>query len=82
MVAKFLDDNKPVKSLKNLFALFQTSPILFSFINLANPGEIFFGPYLSLSKFKKKEATILCCVHVHYCMKRARESRKFHVVVV
>ena len=32
MVAKFLDDNKPIKSLKSLFALFQTSPILFNFI--------------------------------------------------
>ena len=32
MVAKLLDDNKPKKSLKSLFALFQTSPILFNFI--------------------------------------------------
>ena len=32
MVTKFLDDNKPIKSLKSLFALFQTSPILFNFI--------------------------------------------------
>ena len=32
MVAKFLDDNKPIKSLKSLFVLFQTSPILFNFI--------------------------------------------------
>ena len=32
MVAKFLDDNKPKKSLKSLFALFQTSPILINFI--------------------------------------------------
>ena len=32
MVAKFLDDNKPIKSLKSLFALFQTSLILFNFI--------------------------------------------------
>ena len=32
MVAKFLDDNKLIKSLKSLFALFQTSPILFNFI--------------------------------------------------
>ena len=32
IVAKFLDDNKPIKSPKSLFALFQTSPILFSFI--------------------------------------------------
>ena len=44
MVAKFLDDNKPVKSLKSLFALFQISPILFNILfNLANLGEIFFG---------------------------------------
>ena len=32
MVAKFLDDNKPKQSLKSLFALFQTSPILINFI--------------------------------------------------
>ena len=32
MVAKCLDDNKPIKSLKSPFALFQTSPILFNFI--------------------------------------------------
>ena len=31
MTAKVLDDNKPIKSLKSLFALFQTSPILFNF---------------------------------------------------
>ena len=32
MVAKCLDDNKPIKSLKSPFAIFQTSPILFNFI--------------------------------------------------
>ena len=32
MVVKVLDDKKPIKSLKSLFALFQTLPILFSFI--------------------------------------------------
>ena len=32
MVAKFWEDNKPIKSLKSLFALFQTSPVFFSFI--------------------------------------------------
>ena len=32
MVAKFLDDNKPIKSLKSLFARFQTSLIVFNFI--------------------------------------------------
>ena len=32
IVAKFLDENKPIKSFKILFALFHTSPILFNFI--------------------------------------------------
>ena len=32
IVEKFLDENKPIKSLKSLFALFQTLPILFNFI--------------------------------------------------
>ena len=32
MVAKFLDDDKPTKSLKSEFALFQTLLILFNFI--------------------------------------------------
>jgi len=32
MVAKFLADNKPKKSLKSLFPLFQTSTILFNSI--------------------------------------------------
>ena len=32
IVAKFLDDKKPKTSLKSPFALFQTSPILFNFI--------------------------------------------------
>ena len=32
MVAKFLDDNKAKRHLKNGFALFQTSSILFNFI--------------------------------------------------
>ena len=31
-VAKFLDDGKPIKLLKSLFALLQTLPILFNFI--------------------------------------------------
>ena len=31
MVAKFLDDKKPIKSVKSLLAPFQTSPILFNF---------------------------------------------------
>ena len=31
MVAKFLDDKKPIKSVKSLLTPFQTSPILFNF---------------------------------------------------
>ena len=58
MVAKFLDDNKLIKSLKSLFALFQTSPILFNFIYLANLGEIFFGTVSIVIWVLKKKATI------------------------
>ena len=32
IVEKCLDENKPMKSLKSLFALFQSLPILFNFI--------------------------------------------------
>ena len=32
MVARVLDDDKPIKSLKSVFALFQASPILFNFV--------------------------------------------------
>ena len=54
MVAKFLDDNKPKKSLKSLFALFQTSPILINFILTWQILEKFsLGPYLTLSKLRK-----------------------------
>ena len=68
MVAKFLDDNKPIKSLKSLFALFQTSPILFNFISF---GKIFFGT-VSL-----KQESDNVCVLFTYSIKRAREIRKF-----
>ena len=42
MVAQFLDDNKPIKSPKSPFALFQTLSYSISF-TLENLGEIFFG---------------------------------------
>ena len=83
VVAKFLDDNKPIKSLKSLFALFQTSPILFNFIILANLAEISLGPYLSLAKFRKRKRQFHdFCVVFTYSIKWACEIRKFHVVVV
>ena len=78
MVAKFLDDNKLIRSLKSLFALFQTSlnPYSISF-NLANLGEIFFGPYLSL----ENESDSFCVVFTS-SIKWAHEIRTFHVIVV
>ena len=60
MVAKFLDDNKLIKSLESLFALFQTSPILFNFISFDKSLE----PYLSLTEFRKRKRQFLCCVHL------------------
>ena len=47
MVAKILDDNKPIKSLKSLLALFQTSRILVNFISFGkswrNFGPVYIG---------------------------------------
>ena len=81
MVAKFLDDNKPIKSLKSLFALCRTSPILFNFILFGKSWRNFLWDriyrYLSL----EKESDNFCVVFT-YSIKRAREIRKFHVVVV
>ena len=60
MVAKFLDDNKPKKLLKSLFALLHRSYSI-SF-NLANLGEIFFGTVSIVIYVQKKKATmfVLC----------------------
>ena len=81
MGAKFLDDNKPIKSLKSLFALCRTSPILFNFILFGKSWRNFLWDriyrYLSL----EKESDNFCVVFT-YSIKRAREIRKFHVVVV
>ena len=57
MVAKFLDNNKPIKSLKSL--LFCT----ISF-NLANLGKFSLGAYLLLSKFRERKQQFLFCVHL------------------
>ena len=81
MVAKSLDDSKLIKSLKSLFALFQTLPILFNFILFGKSWRHFLlGSCLLLSKFKKESDNL--CVVFTYSIKRAREIRKFHVVVV
>ena len=81
MEAKCLDDNKPKKSLKSLFAIFQTSPILFNFIEFGKSWRNFLSDciyrYLSL----EKESNYFCVVFT-YSVKRAREIGKFQVVVV
>ena len=62
MVAKFLDDNKPIKSLKSLFALFQSSPILFTFIKFGKSWRNFLWDriYRYLSLGKKATIFVLC----------------------
>ena len=81
MVAKVLDDNKPKKSLKSLFALFQTSPILFNFILFGKSWRNFLWNriyrYLSLEKESDSFGVVFT-----YSIKWAGEIRKFHVVVV
>ena len=49
--------------------------------NLSNVGEIFWiESERTVSEFRKRKETILCCVHLG--RKEAREIRKFHVAVV
>ena len=68
--------------LKNEFVLFQTSTILFNFIQFVKCWRNFLGinlkgPYLSLEKEKDN-----FCVVLAYFVKRVREIGKFHVAVV
>ena len=81
MAARVLDDDKPIKSLKSVFALFQASPILFNFVWFGKSWRNFLWDriyrYLSL----EKESDNFCVVFT-YSIKWAREIRKFHVVVV
>ena len=81
MEAKFLDDNKPKKSLKSLFALFQTSPILFNFIEFGKSWWNFLWDRIYHNLSLKNESDKFCVVFT-YSIKRACEIRKFHVVVV
>ena len=75
MAAKILDDNKMIKSLKSLFALLQTSPILFDFTKFWR-NFLWDRIYRYLSSVKKESDNFVLSI------KRAREIRKFHVVVV
>ena len=62
-VAKFLHDNKPIKSLKKSFPNFSnfTDPIQFHLI-WQILAKFSLEPYLSLSKFRKKKGRFLRCV--------------------
>ena len=67
--------------LKSEFAQFQTSTILFNFIQFVKWWRNFLGlnpkgPYLSFEKEKDN-----FCVVFAYFVKRVREIRKFHVAV-
>ena len=81
MVATFLDGNKPKMSLKSLFALFQTSPILFNFIYFGKSWRNFLWDRIYGHLSLKKESDNFDVVFTEF-IKRAREIRKFHVAVV
>ena len=61
MVAKFLDDNKPMKSIRTIsnFTYLIQFHLIWQIL-----AKFCLGPYLSLSKFRKGKRQILCCVHL------------------
>ena len=73
MVAKFLDDNKLIKSLKSLFALFQISPILFNFISFGKSWQNFLLDCIYHYLILKKESDNFC-VLFNYCIKQSLGS--------
>ena len=81
MVAKVLDDSKPIKSHKSLFPLFQTLPILFSFIQFGKSWRNFLWDIIYCHLSLEKESDSFCVVLTYY-IKQAHEIRKFHVAVV
>ena len=81
MVAKFLDDNKLIKSLKSLIALSQTSPILSSFFYFGKSWQNFLWDHIYRYISLEKEGDNFCVLFT-YSIKRAREMRKFHIILV
>ena len=79
VVAKFLDDNKLIKSLKSLFALCQTSPILLNSLIFRWNYFLWDRIYWHLSL--EKESDNFCVVFT-YSIKPAHEIWTFHVPVV
>jgi len=63
MLAKFLDDNKPIKSLKKSIRNFSNFTDLIQFHLIWQIlAKFALEPYLSLSKFRKKKGQFLRCV--------------------
>ena len=58
----FLNDNKPIKSIKSLLALFQTSPILFSFISFGKSWRSFLWDRIYRHLSLEKESDNFCVV--------------------
>ena len=74
MVAKILDDNKPKKSPKSLFTLFQISPILFNSIKYGKSGQNFLWD--SIYRYlRKRKRQFLFCVHVLVVQRRQRNVK-------
>ena len=62
MVAEFLDDNKPIKSLKNYSHYFKLYTDLFQFHLIWQIlAKFSLGPYLSLSSLKKESDNFVLC---------------------
>ena len=61
MVAKFLDDNKPIKPLKSLrySHYFNFTDLIQFHLIWQILAKFSFGPYLSLSKFRKRKRQFL-----------------------
>ena len=79
MVARVLDDDKPIKSLKSVFALFQASPILFNFVWFGKSWRNFLWDRISRYLSSEKESDNFCVVFT-FSIKWAGEIRKVHVV--
>ena len=74
MVAKILDGNKPKKSPKSLFTLFQISPILFSSIKYGKSRQNFLWD--SIYRYlRKRKRQFLFCVHVLVVQRRQRNVK-------
>ena len=64
MVAKFLDDNKPISHLKSTRTISNFTDLIQFHLIWQILAKFSSRPYLSLSKFRKRKRQFLCCVHL------------------